>query len=554
MRTNKKYLLATLSAGAALSLVGAAILPTTVRHLAYNAMGESVSYALTLDGTTAFTGNVASVTTDLGNKLNFTSSSGSLSLPNGGTLINNTKITGIKSVAVVMTSGSLAFTYDWDSSFATARDGGSLTASGSVSFGGYGPDYFKITASSATTITSITVTYSCVQSTKYLDGTTLNGVMDDPGYTTAIKANVSQIKKNDKNYINFYAYAGNGGVHVFADYHMSSLKNNETSTDWWQNDNFELRLASLPLASTYNAIQLWVSANTALSNGGTNGTALGITSPVGDATNGYSMTFELYQAYGTTCLPQTSKNQTITFQAGTNMAVGFYNTNVWCPSSPAGNYVAPTIRADGIHNNTTQNAVETAVTGKTGTELLSAPVTASDAAADWTENCRLKFDGTTDWEALYTFSIVHPSTDTDWSHTYVADICSYALNASNVMAEWAQGGWTLRGDWWGWGAWNSQGKNATSGENSLVGFPGQWSAATVDATVTLDIKWNKSDKQIVVFSKVVSNTSAYSGKIGYVVYATQFVTYSGEMHVNLGGHYATVTVTSAKLISGNAVA
>jgi hypothetical protein len=127
-----------------------------------NAAADDVSYTLTLDNTATFASNAATINTTEGNPIVFTSSSGSLALTANATLVNTTKISGIASVQVTFASGAVSFTYDWNSAISRAFDGGSLSASGTVTFNNDKPSYFKMTATADTTITSLIVTYTCL--------------------------------------------------------------------------------------------------------------------------------------------------------------------------------------------------------------------------------------------------------------------------------------------------------------------------------------------------------------------------------------------------------
>lgn len=157
---SKKTFISILSV-AALGIVSVCALQGTKGGALKNVAADGTSYTLTLDSTATFASNAATVNTSKGNPIVFTSNSGSLALAANDTLVNTTKVSGIASVQVTFASGAVSFTYDWNSAISRAFDGGSLTASGTVTFNGDNPSYFKMTATAATTITSLVVTYTC---------------------------------------------------------------------------------------------------------------------------------------------------------------------------------------------------------------------------------------------------------------------------------------------------------------------------------------------------------------------------------------------------------
>ena len=90
------------------------------------------------------------------------------SLAVGGTLANATALSGLTELSVVYgaTTGNLTISYGWwdasSGSIAYEVTNGSITAaSPTFNFDGYAPSFFKITASGAAQIASMTVKYSC---------------------------------------------------------------------------------------------------------------------------------------------------------------------------------------------------------------------------------------------------------------------------------------------------------------------------------------------------------------------------------------------------------
>jgi hypothetical protein len=124
-------------------------------------------YTLILDSSNAFASpssgsGVAS--TAMGNEIAFACSGASASEGNfialaaGGSLSNSTAISGITSIAVA-SDQAMTLSYWWSAeSEALAAD---LAANGSFSFAADRPSHFRVKASSATAITSLTVKYMC---------------------------------------------------------------------------------------------------------------------------------------------------------------------------------------------------------------------------------------------------------------------------------------------------------------------------------------------------------------------------------------------------------
>jgi hypothetical protein len=81
-----------------------------------------------------------------------------MALAASGYLTNSSSISGITSIAIV-SDQALTLTYWWSSEDSAVTE--PLAANGTVTFAENHPSYFKLTASGATVITSLTIKYTC---------------------------------------------------------------------------------------------------------------------------------------------------------------------------------------------------------------------------------------------------------------------------------------------------------------------------------------------------------------------------------------------------------
>jgi hypothetical protein len=152
-------------------------------------------------------------------------------------------------------------------------------------------------------------------------------------------------------------------------------------------------------------------------------------------------------------------------------------------------------------------------------------------------------DGSKSWEFKTTFTNTKTATDTDWSHNWVSEVFS---------PNWANGGWSFRSDWWGWGAWNVTGNAASCGNKdySAWGDDAAYTSGIVNTTVVLDYKFDATTGIIKVHGDTVSHVDGITGT-ATIDYASQSFTYRGDMVVGLGVNISTIKITNAQLISGS---
>lgn len=96
----------------------------------------------------------------------------------------------------------------------------------------------------------------------------IDGKMDDTIWSDKVKENKYRLVLNGEGeYIDFYGAKNSRGIYLFAKAHVNVMKSGETSSNWWENDNFEGRFvdtttkAAIQGPNTSNYGQWWISAN-----------------------------------------------------------------------------------------------------------------------------------------------------------------------------------------------------------------------------------------------------------------------------------------------------
>lgn len=99
----------------------------------------------------------------------------------------------------------------------------------------------------------------------------LDGKMDDSIWSEKVKKNFYRLNLNGAGeYINFYSAMNVRGIYLYAEAHVNSMKNDETSESWWENDNFEGRFVDTAKGTVISGVnptgdgndgQFWISAN-----------------------------------------------------------------------------------------------------------------------------------------------------------------------------------------------------------------------------------------------------------------------------------------------------
>ncbi len=95
----------------------------------------------------------------------------------------------------------------------------------------------------------------------------IDGKMEDSLWSDTVKANSYRLNLNGTGeYIDFYGAMNSRGIYLFAKAHVNNMKSGETSSNWWENDNFEMKFMDtttgiIKSANPDNDGQVWISAN-----------------------------------------------------------------------------------------------------------------------------------------------------------------------------------------------------------------------------------------------------------------------------------------------------
>lgn len=252
----------------------------------------------------------------------------------------------------------------------------------------------------------------------------LDGKMEDSIWSNAVKENKYTLKKNENNYIDFYVSRNSKGVYLFADYHVESVKG--PSNDWWMNDNFELHFGTL--TNPHLGDQRWASSNkkSNFDEAYISDLVKGKTDP------NYSMSYECFQSYANIGGEETiGEDDVITFRAGSNPNVGWYNSS-WFDSVDVADYLK--ITKDGFNK-----YLPTSVKCSEGHTFSEWKVTkAATCAADGEEERICKYCGEKETRViakgahvcdLSKATVVTPSTCTEHGKgTCVCDVCGETVN------------------------------------------------------------------------------------------------------------------------------
>lgn len=119
-------------------------------------------------------------------------------------------------------------------------------------------------------------------------------------------------------------------------------------------------------------------------------------------------------------------------------------------------------------------------------------------------------------------------------------------NNSNIFVfelssqDWANGGLTSRGDWFGWGDWcpNYGGVEGAIGYPSISGWNNDFLGGVKDSNVKLSISFTK-DNRFTASAEITPKSGAYKGIKGYVYYQTKNLTeylkdYTKDLYIAIG--------------------
>ncbi len=350
-------------------------------------------------------------------------------------------------------------------------------------------------------------------------------------WTTDVMATKATVGSGDY-YTDIYGTKLESGLYLYIEQHVAQTKTHDNN--WWENNNVELRFGNEIIVPDTGAEQYWYSSI----NGGQGNHGTVAYQDMGETDGIYQLQWEILIPWNE--LP-VSYSENVLFTAGCAYATGFVTLSSW-----------GRVRADKLNDYHIVNANGvTAYEGlganffeRTGTELLAEPVTRErDEGYTWDSNmAKYTMNGNASWELridLHSSNAGQEYNDCGW----VGEVYS---------PSWANGGWTFRQDWWGWGAWSQGGTDHTAGPHGDF----------VDCNDS-NIFSVMQEKDAVVFVKFDATlgrigvrgmyTSTKEGSVGakvYVAYTSQVFDYRGNMIAAFGFCNGAVTINSVQLISG----
>lgn len=163
------------------------------------------------------------------------------------------------------------------------------------------------------------------------DNVNIDGKKDDAIYEGVAKYEFAL--KGAGEHIDFYATRNIRGVYIFADIYVKNLKGEEKNSDWWENDNFEVRfLTENNIGADY---QLWASAGSSKGNF----TKANSTHTTEADKNGlYNVKIETFALYEDLGVGSVDKDTILGIRIGSNPATG-WNSISWDWSAPWGSYL-----------------------------------------------------------------------------------------------------------------------------------------------------------------------------------------------------------------------
>ena len=355
---------------------------------------------------------------------------------------------------------------------------------------------------------------------------------DDYIWSSEVRANKLSVNLDADSKTDFYAVKNSVGVYIFGEQHVKTLRN--IGDDWWQHDNFEIRIGSQWHTPREDRDQYWMSALKT-----SNFPHFAVSDiELNDQTGFYDINYEGYFTWAE--LGYILEDDIV-------ITFGIAYANGWCNSD--GWYKVRldhyrTITTTGIGGLFDYSAV------RTGVETMTTPV--SGTASGWNSvMVQITMDGTKAWGIKASYRSINDPAGAD-------------PNCKGVVAEvfspgWANGGWTFRKDWWGWGAWNFQHNDNGSGGAGQCGFcdvdefNGGWVAACCDMNVEEYVSFNPALGRVMVTAVYTSNVEGYVGKKGFIQYSSASFSYRGDMIASFGADGGTLEMNSIQVIQGTKV-
>ena len=461
-------------------------------------------------------------------------------------IMYNNALTGLSYLTITYDGEAPTIYYSNDAYFTSVANlendgwvnGGLAASSGQEFIFPKGHNYWFIKSNGNVNITSIVTKYSCLAH----DGVIYDGKMDDEIYTDAVKTNSFTLRKDLSNWITFYAARDNQGIYMYVDYNVQSIKN--VGSAWYEVDNFEFRIGVDGQPDLTG--QVWLSTM----GGGSTSDHISIdeyfVSPIKQLSdNHYQVDFEFYLSYNK--INNVTKNDILTFSAGSNPAAGWYNTVAfWFEDTFASEeYICITTQGFewfAIDKVPTSCGNHHFVDGKCANcgEILSEAVSGGGDA--WNSNViKYDFNMNNNLEVIVRLNTQFTSGDHNapcnkLDHTWVGEIYSPG---------WNNGGWTFRGDWWSWGSWSPNGEACQAGEE-YSNFPDRY-AAFGNLDIILLMRWDAESGYFTVNGRYYSNVEGQDadGFYQYIYYKSGKITYRGDAALGIGHkEHANITISS----------
>lgn len=379
--------------------------------------------------------------------------------------------------------------------------------------------------------------------------TLLDGVADEDYWTNEVLASKYTLSINDYYYTDIMGVVDAVGVHIFAEQHVQNVKH-VNDTEWWNNDNIEFRFGSgLEHIRPMNALpQKWIST---MAGGNANMTNYFVSGyEVNPNTGLNDVKYEILLTYEELGLRQ---EDPVIFTAGVS-----YVNNQWVAGEE--------------WDCGTQDLFKIHMFGLNGIQLfdydfyddkalsiLDNPITAEwDKNPDhnWNSNVfNAHMDGSASWAVVLDMNSVTDSTkkDNDIGAGIVGEVYS---------PSWANGGWTFRKDWFGWGGWhniaNAYDYNYTAICTHAVDgddWNNRVAPLVMDAQSSMNVKalinFNADTSKLTVnMQYTCSADTSFEGRIIDISYQVDVGLYRGEMIIGFGYNFSKITINSARLIHG----
>lgn len=390
-------------------------------------------------------------------------------------------------------------------------------------------DGFEMQVTGGSIIVSVLrIKYSCKLVEPVIDGK-----LDDAIWTSTVLNNKMAVNYNASNKTDVYATKTADGIYIFAEQHVSEIRN--VGDGWWQHDNIEFRIGSQFHAPREDRDQYWMSALKT-----SNMPHFAVTDLVhNEVTNLYDINYEAFFSWselGYVYEDDIVIASGIAYQAGWAAGPGWYSVRL-------DNY--KTITPSGFGTFSYDKV-------RSGVETVTTPV--SESGTGWKSTvAQITMDGSKNWGIKVSYRSTNDPAGTD-------------PNAKGAVGEifspsWANGGWTFRKDWWGWGSWSFAHDNTgTTGGAAKAGFcdldemgNDHWVAACCDIDVVEYVAFNAALGRLTITAVYTSKVTEYLGQKLYIEYSSNNFDWRGDMIVSYGYDTGTFTLNGLEVLTGTKV-